>query len=109
MLVLVTIYGFTFIIIKINASINSRVFFLNLIYNTINSSKINTVIRLTLGKYIIKFNFENNTDTLSIMFVIKFKTRLKNGNMNTSKLSGNTIILTNGTKNILYNGANGFV
>ena len=109
MLAPVTIYGFTFIIIKINASINSRVFFLNLIYITINSSKINTIIKLTLGKYIIKFNFENNTDTLSIMFVIKFKTRLKNGNMNTSKLNGNTIILTNGTKNMLYNGASGFV
>ena len=109
MLAPVTIYGFTFIIIKINASKNSRVFFLNLIYIAINSSKINTIIKLTLGKYITKFNFENNTDTLSIMFVIKFKTRLKNGNMNTSKLSGNTMILTNGTKKMLYNGASGFV
>ena len=80
---------------------------MNLIYNIINSSKTNTIIKLTLGKYIIKFNFENNTDTLSIRFVIKFNTGLKNGNMNTSKLSGNTIILTNGTKNMLYNGASG--
>ena len=88
---------------------------INKIINSISSLDESSEIYLDftggtkLQSAFIREYFENNIDTLSIMFVIKFKTRLKNGNMNTSKLSGNTSILTNGTKNMLYNGASGFV